>query len=106
MENLTERQKQALRLIEKIVELDPDEGTRAYALKMREHLRLPMSIVLEKLWPELTVMEKVKRLGINRSAYYKWLSGRSRPATKLARKLAALTGFDADEIRGRVSSHD
>lgn len=102
MENLADRQKAALRLVERLVELDLDEGTTHYAKKMREHLKLPMSVVLAKLWPGIPVLEKCRRLGIARQAYYGWINGLYRPDTKLARRLAQLTGFDEDEIRGRL----
>jgi hypothetical protein len=97
-----ERQKRALKLVEQIVELDPDTTTTAYARKMAERLRLPMAVVLEKLWPEETVAYKVRRLGITRQAYYGWLAGLYRPDDKLAKELAKHTGFNADDIRGKL----
>lgn len=100
-----ERQKQALKLVERLIELDTDDSTTAYALKMRERLKLPMSVVLEKLeqiWPDDNVRQRVKRLGITRQAYYGWLNGIYRPDAKLSKKLAALTGFDAEDIRGKI----
>ena len=102
MENLVERQKEALKLIEQVIKLEPDMGTMQYALKMRERLRLPMSVVLAKLYPELTVNEKSEKLGVTRQAYYSWLNGISRPSTRLSKKLAALTGYDAADIRGKL----
>lgn len=98
---LIERQKQALSLVQRIVDLEPDQGTLGYALKMRERLRMPMSVVLEKLWPELPVTEKVQKLGITRQAYYGWLNGQFRPDKKMSRVLAKHTGFSAEEIRGK-----
>lgn len=102
MTSQIERQKLALELIERIVELEPDQGTTAHALKMRDRLKLPMAVVLEKLWPDLTVMDKVRRLNITRQAYYGWINGLYRPDAKLAKKLAMETGFDADDIRGKL----
>lgn len=102
MENLSDRQKKALALVEKIVELDPDTTTTAYALKMEARLRLPMSVVLERLWPDEIVANKVRRLGITRQAYYGWLSGHYRPDDKLAKELAKHTGFDWEDIRGKL----
>jgi hypothetical protein len=102
MEDLVGRQEKALALVEKIIALEPDESTLAYALKMRERLKLPMAVVLAKLWPELGTMEKVRKLGIARQTYYGWERGWFRPDVKFSRKLAALTGFDADEIRGHL----
>ena len=97
-----ERQKMALRLVEQIVELEPDLGTTAHAMKMRERLKLPMSVVLEKVWPELSVFERVNKLGISKQAWYGWLNGLYRPNGKLSKRLANLTGFDADEIQGKA----
>lgn len=105
MENLAERKKEALKLVERLIELDPDTGTRHYALKMRERLKLPMSVVLERLeqtLPELTVAERAEKLGVTRQAYYSWLNGVARPNTKVSKKLSALTGFSADDIRGKL----
>lgn len=102
MENMIERQKQALILAERIIELDPDQGSVAYAMKLREHLKLPMSVVLEKLWPTLSITEKVRRLGVTRQAYYGWLSGIYRPEGKLAHRIADVTGYDVEDVRGRL----
>ena len=102
MENLIDRQRRALKLVDGIIAAEPDGGTMAYALKMREHLKLPMSVVLEKVWPELPVVERCRRLGITRQAYYGWMNGLYRPDAKLSKILAKLTGFEADEIRGRL----
>jgi len=101
MDALITRQAKALKLIEQIVDLEPDQGTLAYALKMRERLKLPMSIVLDKLWPDMNVTDKVDKLGVTRQTYYGWTNGLFRPDAKMAKKLAALTGFDVDEIRGQ-----
>lgn len=102
MENLVERQREALKLVEALIKLGPDMGTMHYARKMRERLRLPMSVVLEKLYPELSVVEKSERLGVTRQAYYGWINGISRPNAKLSKKMAALTGYSAEDIRGKL----
>ena len=102
MENLVERQKEALKLVERLIVLSPDVGTLQYARKMREKLKLPMSVVLENLYPEMSVIEKAEKLGVTRQAYYGWLNGLSRPNAKLSKKMAALTGYDAADIRGKL----
>jgi DNA-binding XRE family transcriptional regulator len=107
MENLAERKKEALRLVERLIELDPDTGTMHYALKMRERLKLPMSVVLdkyEKEYPELTVIERAEKLGVTRQAYYSWINGIARPNTRAAKKLAGMTGYTAEDIRGKLPS--
>lgn len=102
MENLVERQKEALKLVERLIALGPDMGTVQYARKMRERLKLPMSVVLERLYPELSVVEKAEKLGVTRQAYYGWINGISRPNMKLAKKMATLTGYEAADIRGKL----
>jgi phage terminase large subunit-like protein len=98
---LIARQGDALKLVQKIIDLEPDAGTMGYALKMRERLRMPMSVVLDNLWPDLPVTEKVQRLGITRQCYYGWLNGLFRPDKKMSKVLSRHTGIDADEIRGK-----
>ena len=102
MESANEKQRRALELIEELVSLDTDNGTTFYARKIREHLRLPMSRVLDRLWPSATVTEKVERLGVTRQAYYGWINGSYRPDAKLARKLSQITGYSEGDIRGRL----
>ena len=105
MEELIERQKAALKFVESIIEIGPDQGTLSYALKMRERLRLPMSVVLSELdkkWPGLSTSDRAAKLGVSRQTYYGWQQGMFRPDLKLSKKLASLTGFDAEEIRGRL----
>jgi transcriptional regulator with XRE-family HTH domain len=102
MENLAERQKEALKLVEAILKVEPDHGTMAYARKMRERLKLPMSVVLEKLWPDLSILEKVEKLGVTRQAYYLWINGLARPSDRLSKRIAAQTGYDWKDIRGKV----
>lgn len=96
---LIERQKQALKLVDEIIALEPDDGTLDRALVMREKLKLPMSVVLDKLG--LTPREVVAKLGVHRNVYHHWLNGHYRPDEKLAKKLAKLTGFDWEDIRGQ-----
>jgi hypothetical protein len=100
--DLISRQRQALALVERLIELKPDESTLAYALKMRERLKLPMSVVLSKLWPELTLIDRCRRLGISKQTYFGWMNGLYRPDTRRAKKLAKETGFSAEDIRGKL----
>ena len=102
LDGLKDRQKQALKLVEALIDLEPDRGTMAYARKMQRRLKLPMSVVLEKLYPKLTIQEKVEKLGITRQAYYLWLYGLARPSPKMSRKIAGLTRYDAEAIRGKL----
>jgi len=102
MENLVERQKEALKLVEALIKLEPDLGTMQYARKMRERLKLPMSVVLAHLYPDMSIVDKSEKLGVTRQAYYGWINGISRPNTRLSKKIAALTGFDWEDIRGKL----
>jgi transcriptional regulator with XRE-family HTH domain len=99
---LIDRQKQALALVEQLIELNPDGSTLAYALKMRERLKLPMSVVLSKLWPEIPLIERCRKLGISKQTYFGWLNGLYRPDNRRAKKLAKETGFSAEDIRGKL----
>jgi hypothetical protein len=100
LENLIARQKQALALVDQIVDIAPDPGTLAYAMKMRERLRLPMSVVMDAVPGEL-ISEKVRLLGISRPTYYGWIDGKFRPDAKMAKRLAKITGYDEGDIRGQ-----
>jgi hypothetical protein len=100
--DLIERQRRALGLVEQLIELKPDNGTLTYALKMRERLKLPMTVVLGKLWPELSLIDRCRRLGITKQTYFGWLNGLYRPTARLAKRLAKETGFSVEGIRGKV----
>ena len=90
-----------MKLVDKLIDLNHDHGTTAYAIKMREHLKLPMSVVLDNVLPNLTVSDKIKVLNVTRQCYYGWVSGMYRPDTQMSKKLAKLSGFSAEDIRGR-----
>jgi transcriptional regulator with XRE-family HTH domain len=88
-----------LRLIEELIETAVDPGVKLRAMRIRSRIRLPMSQVLAKV-PGRTVKEKAKLVGVTRQAWYQWLDGTARPNAARASKLAKLTGYNADEIRG------
>jgi DNA-binding XRE family transcriptional regulator len=101
-----ERARQCLRLIERVIDLAPDEGTLHHAHKMAAKLRLPMSVVLDKLQalhPDLTIIEQAEMLGVTRQAIYQWRIGMTRPEGETADLLSRLTGFDADDIAARLT---
>lgn len=91
----------ALKLVERLMALSTDQGLRLRAVQIQDRLKLPMSDVLAKV-PGDNVGEKVAAIGITRQAYHQWLHGVSRPSMRHAKKLAALTGYDATAIRGRT----
>ena len=92
----------ALKLAEKLLELtsETEEGLFRRVSQLRDRLKTPMSMVLEKV-PGETVTEKAAKIGITRQAYYAWRSGEYRPNAKQAKRLANLTGLNAEDIRGR-----
>ena len=96
------QRERALKLAEKLLELTPEteEGLFRRALQLRDRLKTPMSMVLAKV-PGETVTEKAQKIGITRQAYYAWFKGEYRPNAKQAKRLAGLTGFAAEDIRGR-----
>jgi DNA-binding XRE family transcriptional regulator len=96
---LIERQRQALKLVDAIIALAPDDGTLDRAMVMREKLKLPMSVVLDKLG--LTPTEMTQKLGVHRNVYHHWMNGHYRPDERMAKKLAKLTGFEWEDIRGQ-----
>jgi transcriptional regulator with XRE-family HTH domain len=100
MDTLIERQQAALKLVEQIIELQPDQGTLFHANRMKDRLSLPMSVVMHNLWPQLSVSAKARRLGITRQTYYGWINGIFRPDEEMAKKLAFITGYDEAAIRG------
>lgn len=95
-----------MKLLDELVRLDLDRGTTAYALKIRERIKLPMQVVLDNAWPGDSIADKVRRLGITRQTYYGWVEGMFRPDATMARKLARATGFDEVAIRGQKLLRD
>lgn len=96
------QRERALKLAERLLEITPedDEGLLLRARQLRDRLKTPMEAVLAKV-PGESVTEKCKRIGITRQNYYAWLKGEYRPNPRQSRKLAAITGFKAEDIRGR-----
>lgn len=103
MEKSVSQNEQALQHIESLIALlEPNEQAMTYALKIRERLRVPISEVLDKLWPELGPVEKARKLGVARQTYYGWEQGWFRPIGKFAKKISAATGYSVNEISGRL----
>lgn len=100
MKPTPERQDEARRLIERLVKIAPDASTTARAKEIRARLKLPMSVVIDKI-PGAHMTAKAASVGVTRQSLYYWLNGTTRPSQKQAKAIAALTGFDAEEIRGR-----
>ena len=94
------KQRQFLKLIDRVIKTAPDETIRARAEGIRDRVRLPLAEVLAKV-PGATIDEKAKTLGMTRQAWYGWLEGTSRPNKARAAQLAEMTGYKVEDIRGR-----
>ena len=104
MTSTAAQRERALKLAEKLIEIAPEteQGLIRRALQIRDRLKTPMDKVLAKVLPGSTVTMKCKSIGITRQAYYAWLKGEYRPNPKQAKRLAALTGYKFEDIRGRA----
>lgn len=103
MTSTNAQRERALKLAERLLELTPDseEGLIRRAMQIRDRLKTPMSMVLEKVMPGEPVVAKCAAIGVTRQAYYAWWKGEYRPNLKQAKRLAQLSGFKAEDIRGR-----
>lgn len=100
MRSAAERTDEARRLIERLMKISPDIGLTHRAQKMLNRVKLPMSVVVDKI-PGDTIIAKAAKVGVSRQTIYFWLNGMTRPGKKRAKLLAGMTGFDAGEIEGR-----
>lgn len=94
------RQDEARKLIERLVKISPDPGTVLRARRLLTRIKLPMSVVVDRI-PGDSIIQKAAKLSVSRQTLYYWLDGITRPNRKQAKLIAALTGFGVDEIRGR-----
>ena len=69
MSTINEQRQRVLRLAEKLLGLIPEteEGLYVRAAELRDRLKTPMAMVLEKV-PGETVTEKAQKIGITRQA--------------------------------------
>ena len=93
-----------LKLMDRLIADAPDAGFRKRAMKLRGHLAVPMKVILDVV--PGSIIEKAKAIGVTRQTVYQWLDGKCRPGKKHARRIARLTGYDADDVRGRPSGPD
>jgi transcriptional regulator with XRE-family HTH domain len=97
--------REALRVAKQLGKLSPDESVSRAIEKVQRLLTvMPMAVVLEQVRPGEPVAAKAKAVGVSRQTFYYWLQGVTRPNKKQAQKLAKLTGYAVDEIRGHVVS--
>jgi DNA-binding XRE family transcriptional regulator len=89
------------KLVDSLVKLSDDEGSKLRAMQILERMRLPMIKVLDKV-PGETIVDKAKTIGISRQAFYSWRRGATRPNVTQSKKLAELTGLNWQDINGRT----
>jgi hypothetical protein len=99
--NARRQQDQAVKLIDKLMKISPDQGALLRAMQIRERLMLPMKTVLERV-PGETIVDKAAACGVSRQNFYNWLRGISRPNPKQAKLLSDMTGYKTDDIRGKT----
>ena len=91
----------AAQLVEKLRSHVLDEYTRMYLTQFEEALALiPMRKVLDKINAD-SVFDACQLIGISRSTYYAWYSGRVRPNKHQAERLQQLTDIPAEKFQGR-----
>jgi predicted transcriptional regulator len=87
-------------LFEQLIELAPDDNERERLMAMRNRMRVPMKDILEKIEGD-SFAAKAKLIGITRQTVYSYLQGIARPSGRVARRVAELSGFSVDAVRGR-----
>jgi transcriptional regulator with XRE-family HTH domain len=97
----TERQ-EALKLADELVRLSAGNmRMQMTAMRLRDRVKqTPIAEILNRM-TESTTPQRAERLGVSRQAIYSWLSGRTRPNKKAAKKIAKVTGVAEAEIRGK-----
>jgi hypothetical protein len=96
--------REALRVAKQLGKLSPDDSVSRAIEKVQRLLTVvPMAVVLQQVLPGEPVAAKAKAVGVSRQTFYYWLQGVTRPNKKQAQKLAKLTDFSVDEIRGHVA---
>jgi hypothetical protein len=105
MSNRKYNREQLLRAAQRVVHISThfDPLVAATARKLLDRIQmLPMTEVIDKV-PGETWVAKAATIGVTRVTLHGWLTGRCRPYPQQAQRLAEITGFPADEIRGTRS---
>jgi transcriptional regulator with XRE-family HTH domain len=97
---MTAEDKRKLKLLDEMAK-DDNPWIAKRAKHLRTQMRYSMDVILKKVVPGGTVMEKAAKIGISRQAYYAWLNGLSRPSMEQAKLLSRMTGYTVEQIRGR-----
>lgn len=96
-----EIRKQSLEIAERASRAT-DEALQRDARRMLARINArPMNEILDKV-PGDTVPQKAAYIGVSRITLWYWIHGYNRPRDKAARRIAKITGFSVDEIRGRA----
>lgn len=77
-----------------------DPKTAARVKKISDRMKLPMQVVIDRVAGD-SIAVKARALRVSRQTVYCWLNGVMRPNESQAKRLAAITGFTVEEIRGK-----
>ena len=81
--------------------LDIDAYSKTCLEYARQSLALmPMKDVLDKVYGDTTI-DKYERVGVSRSTWYDWYTGKMRPRKKQAMRLQKLTDIPWQKFAGR-----
>jgi DNA-binding XRE family transcriptional regulator len=92
--------KRAMELLGMLSKDPSNRWVQRHAKRLHDQMNKPMEVILKKV-PGDTIMEQAAAIGISRQAFYAWRNGISRPNMTQAKKLAKMTGFTVEQIRGR-----
>lgn len=87
------------RLLNKLEKIT-DTATAARVKKIKNRLRLPIQVILERIDGK-TMAAKARTIGVSRQTVHCWINGIMRPNETQATRIAGLTGFTVAEIRGK-----
>jgi hypothetical protein len=102
---MTKRQadwERAAALADKLAVATAGTEAHALALRLRKLLEPPPSMaeILSRV-PGETHRDRAREIGCSFECYYNWLREEVRPNNIFAQRLAEITGFSEDVIRGR-----
>ena len=92
--------REALKALTALRRTKPEPGVLAMMANIENMLRTPMVTILKKV-PGNSLAQKAALIGVSRQTLYAWTHNGSRPNIVQSKRLAELTGLDADFIRGR-----
>jgi len=96
-----EHRSEALKIVRRLRKLAPDPNIVVAMTHVENMIRMPMLDILKKV-PGKSLAEKAALIGVSRQAIYAWEHMGARPNIKQSKRLAELTGLDAEIIRGKA----